>query len=92
MSDNFPVHILVDFLRIRSSHGDEIYYYLFAGYVNWSRCADDLRLAFAVFVEYQGRVNYQMSAHILDDDFDLVAEGLNELRGRIRRGVLPEPS
>ena len=80
MSDTMPVHTLLACREIPSSHGEEIFYYVFVGYVNWDGRGGSERLAFAVFMKYGGKVHYQMPAHILNEDLDSVTEALQNLR------------
>jgi len=84
MSDALPVHTPLAYREIPSSHGAEILYYVFAGYVNWNGRGGSERLAFAVFMEYGGKVHYQMAAHIMNEDFNAVMEALQELRREVQ--------
>lgn len=84
MSDALPVHTLLAYREIPSSHGEGILYYVFAGYVNWNARGGSERLALAVFMEYGGKVHYQMAAHIMNEDFDAVMEALQELRREVQ--------
>jgi hypothetical protein len=85
MSDTMPVHTVLAYREIPSSHGEEVFYYVFVGYVNWDGRGGSERLAFAVFMKYDGKVHYQMPAHILNEDFDSVTEALQSLRREVER-------
>jgi hypothetical protein len=85
---------------VKSSHGDGINYRIFYGDVNWTGDPDNDIRAFVVFVQYGNEPNWEtalqktasgrkqialkMPAHILEEDFDIVASACMRLRHRVR--------
>lgn len=85
-----PVHEEWHNILVKSSHGDNIFYRVFKGTVNWSRSSDGLLTAIVLFMQYgttknweQAKANqeidFKMPAHILHEDLELVSKAMKEI-------------
>jgi hypothetical protein len=80
---SLPVYDEWLFEDVPSSHGaDAITYHVLFGTVNWTRRGGDEHPAFAILMNYNGRINYQMPAHILEQDLPQVLAAVERLRAR----------
>jgi hypothetical protein len=66
--------------EVSSSHGGETSYYVFLGTVNWTGQSGDEQVAYVVLMRYGNQINYQLPAHILEQDLDRVLGAIRELR------------
>ena len=77
--EGLPVYEPWETRLVPSGHGPEIYYYVFLGTVNSERIGGGERVAITVLMQYDGAINYQMPAHILEEDLPRVLTAINEL-------------
>lgn len=87
---NNPVYTHAEEIRIPSSHGKEINYLVYYGFVDWKRDSN-LRPAVYVLMEYNGRISYETPPHIMTDknpdgstDLEKVLDALNSLKTKHR--------
>lgn len=76
------VHEEWDHEIVQSGHGSQIFYRVFVGTVNWTKSAGKLHVAYAIFMQYGEKIDWQMAAHILEEDYEAVESALRALRLR----------
>lgn len=84
------VHEEWDYILVDSNHGQEVYYRVFYGTVNWDKSAGAIQPAVTVLMQYgstldwadaksEGEIDFTMPAHILREDLSNVLEAIRSL-------------
>jgi hypothetical protein len=81
MSD-IRVHEEWFFELIESNHGPTIYYRVFYGTVNWRKVAGEERKSVVVVMQYGDQIEWQMPAHLLEEDIDNVLRSIERVRAK----------
>ena len=93
MSADTKVHTIEDYIEVPApTHGDNIFYRICYGCVNWGVGHEPHKAVFIV-MNYDGRISYQTVAHLITvpidskslSEFDQVIAAMQKLR--IKHGI-----